>query len=613
MTRKRNVQVAALVLLLALAIVPLVGCSAAGGSAQGSASGSNVSEQELPAKYDMREKGLVTPVKKQSPFSSCWAFGGIAAAESSIISASGGKVTADDIDLSEKHLTWYAEQAIVKEDDPTQVGEGMYLMDASNPNAVYDTGGIRLMTGNLFASAVGPLAEADCPYRGKNAITASAYYREHPEVAREDAIKAFNEEYKGASMAEVAKNNGMSEEQYANELVKQLVDGANELDEYSKYDDWSLPAVTEGGQSARSENGGYVLTDTNTLPRPTKRDEENNYLETNMDAIRSIKEEILAGRAVSIMLLGDDGGQGHINKDTWAQYVGDGSKLDHVVCIVGWDDNYPVDNFLAESRPPAAGAWLIKNSWGSESDAGPDDKGNVVNKMDWGIVNEDGKYTGYFWCSYYDQSLDEAETMAFDTDLDKDEYIIANQYDYMPAIEDPIYNLSEDRLATANTFEQDSDFDLASVSTQTSEPNTKVVFKVYLNDKGAKSPEDGKEVASVEQTFKYGGYHRVKLPQSVRINKGQTFSVVCEATHQSDGKTLYEVCANRQVDKNDAVEAELPYYTKAVVNKNESFVFLDNRWVDLVEQPLVYEAKGEERPAVVDNFKIKAFGLPVKS
>lgn len=41
-------------------------------------------------------------------------------------------------------------------------------------------------------------------------------------------------------------------------------------------------------------------------------------------------------------------------------------KIDHDILIVGWDDNYSKDNFLANKKPQNNGAWIIKNSWGTE-------------------------------------------------------------------------------------------------------------------------------------------------------------------------------------------------------------------------------------------------------
>jgi hypothetical protein len=55
----------------------------------------------------------------------------------------------------------------------------------------------------------------------------------------------------------------------------------------------------------------------------------------------------------------------------------------HGVTVVGWDDAYPAGRFQgADGAPPADGAFLVRNSWGSG----------------WG---EDG----YFWVSYYDGSF----------------------------------------------------------------------------------------------------------------------------------------------------------------------------------------------------------------
>lgn len=61
-----------------------------------------------------------------------------------------------------------------------------------------------------------------------------------------------------------------------------------------------------------------------------------------------------------------------------------GSTTGHAIEIVGWDDNYSVDNFkmINGEKPKNNGAWLIKNSWGNY---------NALN--------------GYFWLSYEDKYL----------------------------------------------------------------------------------------------------------------------------------------------------------------------------------------------------------------
>ncbi len=47
----------------------------------------------FPEKFDLRDRGVVTPVKSQSPWGTCWSFATIAASEASILSSLG--MTAD--------------------------------------------------------------------------------------------------------------------------------------------------------------------------------------------------------------------------------------------------------------------------------------------------------------------------------------------------------------------------------------------------------------------------------------------------------------------------------------------------------------------------------------
>ena len=75
----------------------------------------------LPSKLDLRNvdgKCYVSPVKNQDPWPTCWSFGAVAAAETSIAYALGhdyndkNAADADMFDLSERHLAWFMYNAL---------------------------------------------------------------------------------------------------------------------------------------------------------------------------------------------------------------------------------------------------------------------------------------------------------------------------------------------------------------------------------------------------------------------------------------------------------------------------------------------------------------------
>ena len=75
----------------------------------------------------------------------------------------------------------------------------------------------------------------------------------------------------------------------------------------------------------------------------------------------------------------------------------------HAIMLVGWDDNFPKEQF--KKSPSADGAWLVRNSWGAEG----------------------YEYQGYFWLSYEDAGLLQydpqnavykGEAVAYDADFD---------------------------------------------------------------------------------------------------------------------------------------------------------------------------------------------------
>lgn len=72
----------------------------------------------------------------------------------------------------------------------------------------------------------------------------------------------------------------------------------------------------------------------------------------------------------------------YYNPDTGGYSCPDTHKINHVVTVVGWDDNYKKENFSLNSGVENDGAWIVKNSWGAQ----------------WG---EDG----YFYLSYEDKNI----------------------------------------------------------------------------------------------------------------------------------------------------------------------------------------------------------------
>lgn len=92
--------------------------------------------------------------------------------------------------------------------------------------------------------------------------------------------------------------------------------------------------------------------------------------------------------------------------DDIAYYFPYKAAANHAVELIGWDDDYPASNF--KKTPARNGAWLMKNSWGTNFG---DNNGTTG--------------SGYFWISYYDKTISEIAAVDYDN---KDIY--ANLYAY---------------------------------------------------------------------------------------------------------------------------------------------------------------------------------------
>ena len=613
----------------------------------------------LPSKYDMRSDGLVTPVKFQNPWGSCWAFGGTAAAETSILSAYGSTYESSELDLSERHLTYFALQPVSKAVNPDQEGEGLHTLDTSlGDNAAYDAGGKPVFITTLFSQGIGPMLESQFPYRGANARTIMDDYNEAPtEETKKVVAKMFSIplEQVDAYIQQQATDAGKTYPEVLNQFKANVKKSYEDYLTYSTNDDWFIPETRDDGTSNRLASNGMVLRNGNVLPKywnDAKTDQV-----PNPTGIEAVKQEILNGHGVSIAFHAEQGttfakSPDGENKDQ-AQYVFDPNQgMNHGVCIVGWDDSYSAQNFHHEAKvtqadgsiidrteettPPGDGAWIVKNSWGSETDAVADDRGNVVTKKNWGNLNDEGKHTGYFYLSYFDKTIQQTESMEFDGDLGAEESFGVLQHAYMPSSAGFYTTPATDGpnvTSSANVFgPEDGAIALKCVSARTPETNARVTFAIYELNDGATNPTEGKLLYRTSRNFEYGGFHRLNLDSPITIGKGKKFSVVTTtSTVDNGGVRHYSATANQGASEalSKAAAAvqgvEAKTYTTAVVNPGESFLYKDGSWQDWsnytnalsarLDPDIVALLPGTEKyidGLPIDNFSIKVYVVPTE-
>ena len=279
----------------------------------------------------------------------------------------------------------------------------------------------------------------------------------------------------------------------------------------------------------------------------------------------------------------------YFNQETASRYYNGNKSLNHAVTLVGWDDNFSASNFLV--TPPGDGAWIIKNSWGTN----------------WGK-------DGYFYLSYYDRSIDGYPFYAA--------YVFNNTVPYNKNYQTDagqISAIAQEYKYYSNTYTASEDDLIAAVGTYFEEPDIEYNFDIYVNNE-LKHTQSG--------LSPFSGYHTIKLTEYIPISANDTFKVVFknnslpyESTSRQHHKTNTSFASSDGVNWEDVGIENVTVILKVYTVENNAVLTVDpikdikigdtikitGRFVDkennsITNAPLNVKVNNETYIVITDNY-----------
>ncbi|NLL93358.1 MAG: cell surface protein [Clostridiales bacterium] len=218
----------------------------------------------------------------------------------------------------------------------------------------------------------------------------------------------------------------------------------------------------------------------------------------------------------------------YYNKETNSYcYIGE-AKPNHDVVIVGWDDNYPKENF--NSKLEGNGAFICQNSWGEN-------------------FGEDGR----FYVSYYDTNIGIHNVVY--TRIDS-----VDNYDdiYQSDLCGWRGNLGYEKESAyfANVYTARSFSELAAVSFYATDVDTYYEIAVchYFNDSSDLNSNTG---VLASGTLNNAGYYTIDLNKSVFLAPGEKFAIVMYiSTPNSTRPVAVEIATDYKTQSVDITDGE---------------------------------------------------------
>ena len=232
------------------------------------------------------------------------------------------------------------------------------------------------------------------------------------------------------------------------------------------------------------------------------------YTEEEVTLIRNdIKQYIMKYGALAATTVGNNRDYYSNPEDPMhsAAYFCDNNfyNIDHAITIVGWDDNYSVDNFNPENKPKNPGAYICLNSYGTESFA-----------------------DGYTYVSYDDVNIEKNLTGVMGTeDISEDKNIYQNDF-YGATIYLTVN--PQGSIGMANVFTKEGNEEEYIDQVQVA-ANGNVTAEVYINPADSSLDSAKLQKVEVDSSTLDATYNTLKLKNPVKIT-GEKFAVMVKLT-----------------------------------------------------------------------------------